>query len=52
MPDGVAHRYVAYAIMKTPDNVTTIVQSTDVYVTSTPVSACGAWHRPAGGVNP
>jgi hypothetical protein len=52
VPDGVAHRYVAYATMKTPDDTTIIVRSDDVYVTSTPVSACGPWHRPDGAVNP
>jgi hypothetical protein len=51
VPDGLAHRYVAYATMKTPDGTTLIVQSDDVYVKSTPVSACGPWHRPDGAVN-
>jgi hypothetical protein len=51
VPDGVAHRYRAYALMKTPDNVTIILQSADIYLKSTPVTACGPWRRPAGALN-
>ena len=46
-PDGLAHRYAAYANMKTPDGGTLILKTDEVYFKSTPVSSCGPFNPPA-----
>ncbi len=51
-PDGLAHRWVAYATLKTPQGPgggQLIAQTAKVYFKSTPVTRnCGTWEPPTG----
>jgi hypothetical protein len=48
-PDGQAHRWVAYATLKTPRGGTLLAQTAKVYLKSQPVSHnCPPWTPPAG----
>ncbi len=48
-PDGLAHRWVAYATLKTPKGGQLIAQTPKVYFKSKPVSGnCAPWFPPAG----
>jgi hypothetical protein len=48
-PDGQAHRWVAYATLKTPRGGTLLAQTAKVYFKSQPVSPnCAPWTPPAG----
>lgn len=47
-PDGLAHRWVAYATLKTPKGGQLIAQTTKVYFKSKPVTGnCEDWNPPA-----
>ena len=47
-PDGKAHRWVAYATVKTPKGGTLLAQSAKVYFKSKPVTGnCAPWFPPA-----
>ena len=47
-PDGKAHRWVAYATVKTQTGGILLAQSDKVYFNAQPVTSCGTWTPPTG----